>query len=66
MLVSVAHVPSQFDLYLVGYPKETGFLQQDLFEPRSEITGLPVSDQVQHKPGCTTTEKSARSLKFQI
>ena len=29
---------------------------QLLLEPRCEKTGLPVSDQVQHKPGCTATE----------
>ena len=26
------------------------------FEPRSEKTGLRVSDQVRHKPGCTTIQ----------
>ena len=29
---------------------------ETLNEPRCEKTGLRVSDQVQHKPGCTTTE----------
>ena len=31
-----------------------------LNEPRCEKTGLRVSDQVRHKPGCTVTEDSQR------
>ena len=31
-------------------------MQESTFEPHCEKTSLWVSDQVRHKPGCTTTE----------
>ena len=31
-----------------------------IFEPRCEKTGLGVSDQVRHKPGCTATEDGVK------
>ena len=30
------------------------------YEPRCEKTGLGVSDEVRHKPGCTVTEDGER------
>ena len=35
-------------------------LGKSRYEPRCEKTGLQVSDQVRHKPGCTTTEDGWR------
>ena len=35
-------------------------------EPHYEKTNILVSDLVQHKPGCTATERMARDLKFRI
>ena len=33
-----------------------GFALAFIFEPRHEKTNILVSNQVQHKPGCTATE----------